>query len=80
LQQAARERLLDELQAVIAAAGGEPPEGPLAGIVEELTLGAAEIAAADPRATPDSPAGQLVLRLLLQAAGGATSEGSGGQP
>jgi hypothetical protein len=79
-QQAARERLLDGLQAVLAAVDGELPGGPLHEIVEELTLSAAEVAAADPRATPDSPAGKLVLRLLLQTATSPTSKGSGSQP
>jgi hypothetical protein len=68
LQQTARGRLLDDLQAVLAAIDGALPGGPLGTVVEELMLDAAEMAAADPGATPDSPAGKLVLRLLLQAA------------
>jgi hypothetical protein len=77
LRQAERDRLLDGLLAVLAIVKNNPPAGPLGSIVEEVTLDAAEIAAADARVTPDSPAGQLVLRLLLQATGGAPSQGGG---
>jgi hypothetical protein len=80
LRQAARERLLGELQGVLAVVRGTPPTGPVRAVVDELTLSAAEIAAADPRATPDSPEGQLVLHLLLEAANSSPNEDDGDQP
>ena len=72
-KQAARERLPGELAAVLTLTAAAPVTGRLAKVVDELTVRAAAIIGA--AITPDNPAAQPLLDLLLRVAGGPPGRG-----
>jgi energy-coupling factor transporter ATP-binding protein EcfA2 len=72
-KQAARERLPGELEAVLSLTATAPPTGQLAKIADELTARAAALIGAP--TTPDSPAAQALVNLLLRLAGGPPDRG-----
>ncbi len=76
-KQAARDRLPDEIEAVLTLAAARPSSGPLTKVVDELTARAAAIVGV--AIPPDSSAAQRWLDLLVRRAASGPS-GGGDQP